>query len=148
MKSLFYIALMTIVFAWGCGQKSQEHDQHTGESLDHDGNQALYDEVMKVHDEVMPKMNDIYKLKEELKNKIANEQALTEEQKKEIESTIVQLDSASESMMVWMREFNPVPDSVGEEKAREYLENEMERVKKVKENILEAMATAKEKAGQ
>ena len=146
MKSLLYFSL--IVFVWGCGQKSHEHDQHTDESLDHNGNQALYDEVMKVHDEVMPKMNDIYKLKEELKNRIANEQALTDEQKKEIESTIIQLDSASESMMVWMREFNPVPDSVGEEKAREYLENEMERVKKVKENILEAMAAAKEKAGQ
>jgi hypothetical protein len=43
-------------------------------------------------------------------------------------------------MMVWMNEFNPMPDSVaGEEKAREYLENEMEKIKKVKENILQAL---------
>ncbi|MBL7857868.1 MAG: hypothetical protein JNM57_09275 [Cyclobacteriaceae bacterium] len=147
MKSRNSLFLIVIVLAWGCGQKSHEHDHQHGESLDSDGNQALYDEVMKVHDEVMPKMNDIYKLKEELKNKVVHE-ALSDEQKKEIESTISKLDSASNSMMVWMREFNPVPDSIGEEKAREYLENEMERVKKVKDNILEALAAAKEKTGQ
>ena len=104
-----------------------------------EGNQALYDEVMKIHDEVMPKMNDLYKMKEELKNQIANTPGMVEEKKKEIEATIAKLDSASESMMVWMRNFNPLPDSLGEEQAREYLENEMEKVKKVKEDILEAL---------
>ena len=98
---------------------------------------------MKIHDEVMPKMNDIYKLKEELKKQIAETPGLVEEKKKEIEGTITELDSASESMMVWMRNFNPLPDSLGEEQAREYVENEMEKVKKVKEDIMEAL----EKAG-
>ena len=67
---------------------------------------------------------------------------MVEEKKKEIEGTISKLDSASEGMMVWMRNFNPLPDSLGEEQAREYLENEMEKVKKVKEDILEALEKA------
>jgi hypothetical protein len=44
-----------------------------------------------------------------------------------------------------MHEFKPLPDSLGEEKARAYLEGEMERVKKVKANILEALEEAKKK---
>jgi hypothetical protein len=48
-------------------------------------------------------------------------------------------------MMTWMHEFNPLPDSLGEEKARAYLEGEIERVKKVRANILEALEAAKGK---
>ena len=91
----------------------------------------------------MPKMNDLYKLKEELKKKMANTPGMVDEKKEEIEATIAKLDSASESMMVWMRGFNPLPDSLGEEKAREYLETEMEKVKKVKEDVLEALEKGK-----
>lgn len=148
MKTILpkFLLLSLCIMALGCGQKSQDHDDHhhgDDNETREEGNQALYDEVMKVHDEVMPKMNDIYKLREELKKQIANTPGLVEEKKKELEGTIAKLDSASESMMVWMRNFNPLPDSLGEEQAREYLENEMEKVKKVKDDILEAL----EKAG-
>jgi hypothetical protein len=148
MKAILpnFLVIILCIIAAGCGQKSNEHDAHehgTDNSTEEGGNQALYDEVMKVHDEVMPKMNDIYKMKEELKNQVANTPDLVEEKKKEIEAAILKLDSASEGMMVWMRNFNPIPDSLGEEQAREYLENEMEKVKKVKEDVLEALERAK-----
>src|SRR6186997_1604375 len=132
MKTILpVLSLFIIALAWGCGQKS--HD-----------NQALYDEVMKVHDEVMPKMDDIYKLKQELKKQMADSSTLAVEKRKMIEGTILRLDSASENMMVWMRNFNPIPDSLGEEKARAYLEDQQERIKKVKEEMLEAINAAKE----
>ena len=138
--------LLSLLLVWGCGQKSHDqeaHDHMGDDSVESTGNDALYDQVMKVHDEVMPKMNDIYKLKEELKGKIDNTAGLAEEKKKEVESAILKLDSASQSMMVWMRGFNPVPDSLGEEKAREYLETEMEKVKNVRGKILEALEEGK-----
>lgn len=106
-------------------------------------NQALYEEVMEVHDEVMPKMDDIYKLKQELKTQLTDTLSIDEEKKKALESAIVQLDSASAGMMVWMRNFNPVPDSLGEEKARNYLEHEKEKVDKVKRDMLEAIENAR-----
>ena len=104
MKPLFLVLLVMIA---GCNSKKD--------------NQALYDEVMKVHDEVMPKMNDIYKLKEELKKEISDTPGMIEEKRKAIETAILQLDAASEEMMDWMRNFNPLPDSLGEENARKYL---------------------------
>jgi hypothetical protein len=107
-------------------------------------NQALYDEVMNVHDEVMPKMDDIYKLKEQLKQKIADAPGMAEEKRKEIESVIARLDSAGDGMMIWMRNFNPLPDSLGEEKAFQYLQNEKQKIVKVKEDMLRAIDKAKE----
>ena len=144
-KSLLPVMLVMI---WSCGQKSNDdHHDHDGHDMEEGGNQALYDEVMKVHDEVMPKMNDIYKLKGQLKERIDNTPGLAEDKKKEIESIIVRLDSASEGMMVWMRKFNPLPDSLGEEQAKEYLEGEMEKIKKVREDVRKALEDAEAEAG-
>jgi archaellum component FlaC len=132
-----------LVVIWSCGQKSNdEHHDHDGHEMEEGGNQALYDEVMKVHDEVMPKMDNIYKLKGKLKEKIDNTPDLAADKKKEIEGIILRLDSASEGMMVWMRKFNPLPDSLGEEQAKEYLEGEMEKIKKVKEDVRKVLEEA------
>jgi hypothetical protein len=106
-------------------------------------NQELYDEVMAIHDEVMPKMDDIYKAKAVLKKQLETP-GLTESKKKKINNKIAQLDSAGESMMVWMREFDPIPDSLGEEKARQYLKDELVEVKQVRENILHALENAQQ----
>ena len=135
----------TCLIVAGCGAPSHDHNEHDHDGTDdvaEGGNQALYDKVMAVHDEVMPKMNDIYKQKEALKNKIAESSAMPSEEKEKIEGLISRLDSASQSMMVWMRNFNPLPDSLGEEQAKEYLENEMEKVQRVKTNVLEALEEA------
>jgi hypothetical protein len=131
MKTILPVLSLVTLLVWGCGEKSQD-------------NQALYDDVMEVHDEVMPKMNDIYKLKEELKKQIADSPSLVDEKKKAIESAILKLDSASERMMVWMRNFNPLPDSLGEEKARGYLEEQQEEIKKVKDDMLKAIEEAEQ----
>ena len=87
------------------------------------------------------------KLKGQLKEKIANTPGMANEKKKEIEGVIVRLDSASEGMMVWMRKFNPLPDSLGEEQAKEYLEGEMEKIKKVREDVRKALEDAVAEAG-
>jgi hypothetical protein len=143
MKIALRLFILLSVLFLGCKEKSQE-DTEAGDAVESSENQVLYEEVMKVHDEVMPKMDDIYRKKEELKNKIANTPDMLEEEKKEIDARVAKLDSASEGMMHWMHQFNPIPDSVGEEKAREYLENEMEKIKKVKEDILQALKEADE----
>ena len=152
MKTLTHLTILCLLITLAsCGQKSHDHEGHDhehGHEHSHDAtygaNQGLYNEVMKVHDEVMPKMGELHKLKRELKKKIEETSDLTEEKKKEIEATIAKLDSASDGMMTWMHEFKPEADSAaGEEKVREYLENEMERVKKVKEDILVAIEKAK-----
>jgi len=105
-------------------------------------NETLYNEVMDVHDEVMPKMDDLYKAKKNLQEKL-KDSTLHDTTRMRMQTLVRDLDQASESMMVWMREFNPLPDSTSEDKARQYLEGEMVRIQKVKKDMLEALERAK-----
>ena len=107
-------------------------------------NTALYDKVMELHDELMPKMEEIYNLKKEMQDELAKTPEMVAEKKQELEKTIVYLDSANNQMMDWMHKFNPLPDSVDQEAAREYLETEMEKIRKVKDIMAEAIDKAKE----
>jgi len=50
--------------------------------------------------------------------------------------------------MDWMHKFNPLPDTANQEKAREYLENEMEKIKKVRELINGSIEKAKTEVGK
>jgi hypothetical protein len=142
MKKLFVLVLITAAVV-GCKPKSEDKVE-ASEALETSPNEALYNEVMKVHDEVMPKMNDVYKYQQQLKEKLKTPN-LSAKNKEEINAVLSRLDSAGNSMMVWMRQFDPIPDSLGEEKARIYLEGEMEKVKRVREDIVQALEQAKAK---
>jgi hypothetical protein len=96
----------------------------------------------------MPKMDDLYKAKTTLQTRLAMP-GLGEKEKQDITSKIAQLDSASEGMMAWMRQFEPIADSVGVDKARAYLEGELVKVRRVRQDILEALqASSEQKSNQ
>lgn len=124
----------------GCGEKRDGHTH--GKDTEQSPNQALYDEVMDVHNEVMPKMDELYKAKTKLRARLDGSPPLKETEKQAIREKIVHLDSASESMMAWMRQFDPIPDSLGEERAKAYLENELVKVKEIRQHVLEALQDA------
>ena len=123
----------------------QGRDTTASDPVDDESNQALYEEVMGIHDEVMPKMDDLYRLKKQLQDEIASTPDLTEEKKLEMQQTIQQLDSANTSMMVWMRQFDPPSDSSNQEALREYLETQLEMVKKMREEVMRALEKGKSK---
>lgn len=141
MKTPLYGYLLALVLAAACGQKGGDHAHHNHSETT--GNGALYDQVMNIHDEVMPKMEELYNLKKDLMKQVAESPNLVVEKKQELEQTITQLDSASNAMMTWMNEFNPLPDSANQEAARIYLEGEMEKIKNVKTLTLETIEKAK-----
>ena len=143
MKNPSRIIFIALLVLSACGKSAHQEHQETSNS-GNDPNQALYEEVMAVHDEVMPKSGQIYQLKKDLQDRMAKSTTLSDERKKEIEQTIAELDSADHAMMDWMHKFQPTADSTNQEAAREYLENEMERIKKVKELIEMSLQRAKE----
>ena len=139
------IVLLPLFALISCGKSGHDHHDHgTRGAAEEDSTGLLYEEVMKIHDEAMLKMDEIVKLQRELKDKIASAPDLVEEKKKEIEDKISELDSARRGMMDWMHEFHPETDSLDEQAYREYMESEMEKVKKVKEDIFDAIARARE----
>ena len=141
MKSHIQIGIVAfLVFFAACQQKSSDHEHGSHDHSEESANQELYEEVMRIHDEVMPKMNDLHKAKTSMKTRLAMP-GLAEGERQQIERQIARVDSAAEGMMIWMRQFNPIPDSAGEEEAREYLEQELQKVKEVRKDILEALKT-------
>jgi hypothetical protein len=139
-----YIIFILVAALSACTQSSK-HEHHTNDTASTDSpNAALYDQVMDIHDEIMPRVEDIYQLKKQLQDKIASTTDLASDKKQELEQIIAQLDSADSSMMDWMHTFNPMPDSADQEKARAYLESEIEKIKKVKELMNESIEKAKE----
>jgi hypothetical protein len=141
LKTLLFISLAILASCAKTGKQEDHH--HDGGNSDENPNQALYDQVMDIHDEVMPRSEDIYQLKKALQEKIASTPDLIAEKKQELELAIAQLDSADQSMMDWMHHFHPLPDSADQEKARAYLESEMESIKKVRELTNESIEKAK-----
>lgn len=139
--SLFiYSILLSLVVA--CSSKSST--DHSGHTMNNDGgpNQVLYNQVMDIHDEVMPATEDLYNISKSLKAQL--KEATEDSVKLNLEKRIRYLDSVNNMMMDWMRKFKPMPDTVNEERAREYYESELEKIKTVKE----AMLTALEKEGK
>jgi hypothetical protein len=137
MKILFRTFGLALLIV-ACGQKKDEHDLASDHKVENGGNQALYDEVMDIHDEVMPKMNDLYKAKTALQTRLELP-GVNESERHELQQKIAEIDSASEGMMAWMRQFAPLSDSVGQDSARAYLEKELVKVKKVRQDILQAL---------
>lgn len=97
----------------------------------------LYDEVMAIHDEVMPKMRDISKAKKSLKK--INDESLNEM----VQQQITQLEDADEAMMSWMHDFKK-PKMEKMEDNLAYLKKEKVAITVVKEQMLTSILEAQE----
>lgn len=97
----------------------------------------LFDEVMVIHDDVMPKTATIHRLKKKLKKQVNDDNIAP------ITMVIKQLDAADEGMMQWMENFKR-PKEVSFETAQAYLNGEKDKITKVKKDILSAISVAEE----
>jgi hypothetical protein len=105
-----------------------------------DTNKKLYNNVMDIHDEVMPKMENLYNMKKELQAKLKDSTALSVDDRMKMQSRISEIDSVSKMMMDWMHEFTPPEEDADKDQSKAYLESELEKVTKVKEAILATLA--------
>jgi len=115
------IVLAIISLTTSCGPKVDKND-------------PLYVEVMAIHDEVMPKMSTIHKLKKKLR-KSDNAKS------PEVLSIMADLDAADEGMMQWMADFSPPSDKATR---KTYLEGQLISVKKMAADINTAIAAAEQ----
>ena len=100
--------------------------------------EMVFDEVMKIHDEMMPKMGEISNKRKKLEL-LADSITLLSQKKLYLEKSR-QLDSAFKSMMVWMREFNPDGPLGGDTLL--YFYNQKSRMSEVKDLMENALKDA------
>lgn len=94
----------------------------------------LHDEVMVIHDKVMPEMKTIHNLKKEL------EALKTPETDSLIMARVSELNQSDEAMMAWMDNFSE-PD--GEEAKVTYLQEEKKKITEVNDAVFRSIEKAR-----
>ncbi|MGY6559485.1 MAG: hypothetical protein ACXIT9_09400 [Nitritalea sp.] len=132
----FGVLLMTL---WACQPQASVEEQKKAE------NEALRDEVIAVHDEVMPYMDELKALKRKvLADAESGEGSLSAE---EAEDLAAELDAAFDGMFAWMRQFKVKNDDMSPEEVEEYLKEQMAKVQVVHDQITRALQKGRAAAG-
>ena len=121
---------IAVALCWACESKTVQ----------------LKEEVIAIHDEVMPHMGTLKSLQKGLLEKadqLASEDSISHQQSiEQLRHTAVELDAAYEGMFVWMRQFEPDQGEMTEDEFTAYLEEQKVLVEKVKVDINDALEKA------
>lgn len=136
-KWLLYLAFPFALA--GCQSGSSETEKKEG----------LETEVMALHDEAMADMGKIYRLRRNLttlRDSLSAQSADTAATNL-LTRRIVQLDAADEAMMDWMRNYQ-APDTLAHQQAMLYLQEEHNKITRVKSLMDSTIANATETYAQ
>ena len=156
--------ILTLGLMGGCKQASEKaetagHADHNHAGHNHEaasGSGKLFAEVMAVHDEMMPKLDDVMALKSQAKQKMNQLDSLaktggkleTTAEKQQLDSLVAELDRADNAMMDWMHNFDSDMKGRTEDQKSEYLESEKVKIAAVKEKMLGSIAKAESRLQQ
>lgn len=152
MIGKYYICLVIIVVLslTGCQPKEKTESIDTGVAdpeipVEERAEKAMHDEIMAIHDEVMPKMDVIMRIKGQLNERVDSLRDLPTvpaETIEKLESHIAALQKADESMMGWMRQWNPPADSVSHDLKMDFFKAQQVAVEEVKSLMLNSIEEA------
>jgi outer membrane lipoprotein-sorting protein len=132
-RIIFFLAgIFLLYLSSSCTQKKQD---------------ALRDELMAIHDDVMPKMGELSTLAGQLKQIIATDSTLTETERTKIESAIMRMALAEEGMMDWMATFRQpemLRGKMENEAILQYLEAEKQKINDVSVQIRSGIEDGKQ----
>lgn len=109
---------------------------------------ALEQEVMEVHNKVMPMMGEVARLKDELEKGKENFDSLATEQAEKIDVLLVELSAANEGMMDWMRNYSGDFTEMKQEEIEKYLKQQKAEIVEVENRITKAIEAAKKQLGK
>ena len=123
MKKLILLFALPFAIVAGCQSGPTEAEQKT----------ELEDHVMAVHDAAMADMGTIIKLRRNLQS-LSDTLAAQQTDSATInllQQNITGLQAADESMMSWMHNYK-APDTLQHEQAMNYLQQQLQKIEKVK----------------
>ena len=127
----------------GCGgsQKGDTVSDITDEEQQAQQKVEMYENVIDIHNEVMPKMDDLYRYRQLAIERL---DSLGEGADEEmfLRGMIQNLEHAEEGMMQWMRQFEKPADTIAFELVIEYYQSEMDKVTVVKDSIVNGINRA------
>ena len=134
MKNLLLILSLSSMLLY-CSQPNKTEEQVE--------KKPLLDQVLEVHDEVMPKMGDLEKTKRLLVGKADSIAALQPELADSLNALAQDIALANEAMMDWMRNFDPTY-SASEEEVKDYLLKKKKGIETVAKMMNEKLAEGQE----
>lgn len=125
-----FLTLICAALFWACESK----------------NVHLKEEVIAIHDEVMPHMGKLKSLQKDLIEKaeqLASQDSLIQaDQILVLRNTATELDVAYEGMFVWMRQFEPDQGEMTEDEFYNYLQEQKVLIEQVKQDVNESLEKA------
>lgn len=145
--SLLLFLILTIIGSSCNSPKNTSEEVAEEPKSEGEVQDELYQEVIEVHDVAMLKMQTIMNLKTLAIKEADSLREVGDESFAErievLEQMQVTLEEANNSMMVWMRAFRPVADTVSYEQAMEYLRSEQDKIAEVNNRMDQAIEAAK-----
>jgi hypothetical protein len=122
MKEFLMFALL---FFYACGPNLSNPDV-----------KKIYDEVILIHDQIMPEISTIHKLKKEIKS--------SDKQDSLVMIHVMELDKADEAMMDWMAEFSKYRkmDNESDSLKINYLTDEKNKISRISNQMQNAIKNA------
>lgn len=133
------IALYTLAFCLVC---------IAGCRTEKDEMAALHQEVMRIHDEIMPEMRTIGKLKTKISEEIIAIEQENKEEAGKLRAIREELDEAANAMRIWMKEYKKPTETMKYEEALQCLQKERERILEVKQKMEKSIERAKLALGE
>lgn len=113
-------------------------------------NDSLKEEVIAIHDEVMPLMGDLKNYQKQVEKRISQADSLgmSPEEVADLKVMAGDLGNSFEGMFVWMRQFKSSYDDMTDEQVRDYLLEQKILIEKVNADIKKSMDSYKAKFGE
>ncbi|NND04859.1 MAG: hypothetical protein HKN87_00645 [Saprospiraceae bacterium] len=140
---LWLLLLIVIGFTVACGN---DYAKTTPEASVPERLQPLYQEILQIHDEVMPEMNQISKLQNSLSSQLdtlRNQEPVNKEKLKETNRMLGELNRAENAMWSWMHRFAKL-DSVPVDDKEKFLRAEKSSANSMKDLMLRSIEDANE----
>jgi hypothetical protein len=135
VMKLFFGMLVIFSLILSCKQKPGESTSMS----------VTEDEVMKIHDEVMPKITDINRLSSQLrdiKNKAGQTPEGTPMVIEGLDETLHDLRNAEQGMMDWMKNYSDKKAELSPEQLEMFYKEELEKIKAVRDSMLSSIENA------
>lgn len=147
MTRFFFFALLTLpLFFSACANQQATDTEGSTE-------QEAYEEMMAVHDEVMPRMGEINRLSRQLRSAYETVDTTDRELLGQIDNAVRALEEADQGMMAWMNmNAGNLLEKLRADKTHEeimaYLKKEKAAISEVAEKMRSSIAQGTELVGQ
>lgn len=154
---LMILSLLFVGLSVACGNENDHKNHVGGKSMNEaaapemGATDLLFEEVVAMHDEAMPKMGKLKGYIKDLERKIDSLTNLQDASSKQLRGDyaklLIGLQRAEKGMMDWMDDFQPEPDGISEDSLISYYGLEKVKAKAMRDDIFNMLDSASTKLG-